>query len=97
MGPQGPFLLEVIMSNSKKRATEKTAAKKEAGVSKSEFSELKTSVESLTDNVNALVSMLAKDRPVKSVRGVIDTNDAESFGQDHDRVMQSTGPALESL
>lgn len=81
-----------------KKATNKTAAKKQTGVSKSEFNELKTSVESLTDNVNALVSALnAKDRPANSVRKVIDTDDAESFGQDHERVMRSTGPALESL
>jgi hypothetical protein len=97
MGPQGPFLLEVIMSNSKKKATKKKAVKKESGVSKAEFTELKSSVDSLTGNVNALVSMLAKDRPANSTRNVIDTDDAESFGQDHERVMQSSGPALESL
>lgn len=38
-----------------------------------------------------------KVMPVRSTRKMMDTQDAESFGQDHPRVMKSTGPALEAL
>ncbi len=35
--------------------------------------------------------------PVRSTRNMKDTQDAESFGQDHERAMKSTGPALEAI
>ena len=38
-----------------------------------------------------------KVMPVGSTRKKIDTQDAESFGQDRPRAMKSTGPALESI
>lgn len=38
-----------------------------------------------------------KVTPVRSTRLMKDTRDADSFGQDHERAMSSTGPALEAI